>query len=269
MGRGFAGRVVSAPSESNLSPGQAVMVDPRIYCNNCSRCNAGSTQGCPNLGFKGLSGTGGGFSEFVAVDVKLCYPLPDNIDSGLAALIEPLAVAWHAIALSEVSYWSTKAALILGGGPIGIACVLVLRARGCKQILISEPTTTRAAQNKQVVDVVLNPISDSIGDKCREVTQGEGIDVVFDCAGVQNGFDAGMDALRYNGLYMNVALWGAPVSRVRYVCCPDRLIKDGHTFQALYHERDYNEVCIGLQRQRFVPFVRCSTIRQLTMCRSC
>jgi threonine dehydrogenase-like Zn-dependent dehydrogenase len=220
MGHEFAGRVVSAPSWSNLTQGQAVIVDPRIYCSDCSRCNTGSTQGCHTLGFKGLSGTGGGFSEFVAVDVKLCYPMPDNIDLSLAALIEPLAVAWHAIASCEVSSWTNKSALILGGGPIGIACALVLQARGCKQVLISEPTTTRAAQNKQVVDVVLNPTSDSVGDKCREVTKGQGVDVVFDCAGVQKGFDAGMDALRFGGLYMNVAVWGTSVSRVHYIYYP-------------------------------------------------
>jgi (R,R)-butanediol dehydrogenase/meso-butanediol dehydrogenase/diacetyl reductase len=187
------------------------MVDPRIYCSKCSRCRVGSTHGCSTLGFKGLSGTGGGFSEAVAIDAKLCYPLPDDVDLSLAALIEPLAVAWHAISSCEMSDWSTKSALILGGGPIGIACALGLRARGCTQIFISEPTTTRAAQNKQVADAVFNPIKDNVGDKCRELTNGEGIDVAFDCAGVQKGFDAGMDALKFHGLYMNVAAWGTPV----------------------------------------------------------
>jgi threonine dehydrogenase-like Zn-dependent dehydrogenase len=214
MGHEFSGRIVSAPVGSNLTPGQAVMVDPRIYCSNCSRCTAGSTHGCTTLGFKGLSGTGGGFSEFVAVDSKLCYPLPDTVDLSLAALIEPLAVAWHAVTSCQVPDWSNKATLILGGGPIGIACALVLRARGCKQVFISEPTTTRARQNKEVADVVFNPTSDSIGDKCRELTQGNGVHVVFDCAGVQKGFDAGMDALRYQGVYMNVAAWGTPVCMV-------------------------------------------------------
>ncbi|KAH7381406.1 chaperonin 10-like protein [Phaeosphaeria sp. MPI-PUGE-AT-0046c] len=211
MGHEFAGRVVSAPSGSNLTPGQAVMVDPRIYCSQCSRCTAGSTQGCTTLGFRGLNGGGGGFSEFVAVDAKLCYPLPDDVDLSLAALIEPLAVAWHAVTICDISDWANKSSLILGGGPIGIACAIVLRARGCKQVFISEPTSTRAEQNKQVADAVFNPINDNIGEKCRELTNGEGVDVAFDCAGVQKGFDAGMDALRYKGLYMNVASWGTPM----------------------------------------------------------
>jgi threonine dehydrogenase-like Zn-dependent dehydrogenase len=211
MGHEFAGRIVSAPSGSRLTPGQAVMVDPRIYCGDCSRCTVGSTHGCSTLGFKGLSGTGGGFSEFVAVDAKLCYPLPDHVDLKLAALIEPMAVAWHAVSTCGSQEWSNKTALILGGGPIGIACAIVLRARGCRQIIVSEPTSTRAAQNTHIADAVFNPVESNIADKCRDLTRNEGVDVVFDCAGAQKGFDAGMDALRYRGLYINVALWGTPV----------------------------------------------------------
>jgi threonine dehydrogenase-like Zn-dependent dehydrogenase len=210
MGHEFAGRIVSAPPGTSLNKGQAVMVDPRIYCKQCAQCSDGNTHGCTTLGFKGLH-SGGGFSEFVAVDAKLCYPLPGEVDLSLAALIEPLAVAWHAVAFCDISDWANKSSLIIGGGPIGIACAIVLRARGCKQILISEPTSTRAEQNKQVSDAVFNPIHDNIGEKCREMTNGEGVDVAFDCAGIQKGFDAGMDALKYRGLYMNVAAWGTPV----------------------------------------------------------
>ncbi|KAL6709958.1 hypothetical protein ACN47E_000743 [Coniothyrium glycines] len=211
MGHECCGRIVSAPADSGLRQGQPVMVDPRIYCDKCSRCSSGDTHGCYSLGFKGLSGTGGGFSEEVAVDAKLCYPLPDSMDLGLAALIEPLAVAWHAAALCEVHDWTNKSVLILGGGPVGIASIFVLRTYGCKNIFVSEPTSTRAAQNKKIADDVFSPIADNIGEKCRERTGGEGVDVVFDCAGVQKGMDAGFDALRFKGLYMNVATWSSPM----------------------------------------------------------
>ena len=157
MGHEFCGRIISAPEGSNLSAGQAVMVDPRIYCGSCSRCKTTHTNGCHSWGFKGLSGSGGGFSEVVAIDSKMCYPLPDSVDLSLAALIEPLAVAWHAVEISGVSDWATKSVLILGGGPVGIAHIYVLRALGCRQLYVSEPTSTRAAQNKQIADHVFDP----------------------------------------------------------------------------------------------------------------
>ncbi|KAF2713479.1 threonine dehydrogenase, partial [Pleomassaria siparia CBS 279.74] len=210
MGHEFCGRVVSAPSGSKLSPGQAVIVDPRIYCSECSRCSASATNVCRSWGFKGLSGSGGGYSEAVAIDAKLCYPLPDSVDLSLAALIEPLAVAWHAIEISGIDDWTAKSVLILGGGPVGIAHIYVLRVKGCKQIYVSEPTSTRAAQNEEIADRVINPVKENVGDICRELTDGEGTHAVFDCAGVQRAMDAGVNALRYKGTYINVAAWETP-----------------------------------------------------------
>ncbi|KAF1997283.1 threonine dehydrogenase [Amniculicola lignicola CBS 123094] len=209
MGHEFCGRIIQAPPSSSLSPGQAVMVDPRIHCKSCSRCAATHTHACHTWGFKGLSGSGGGFSETIAVDAGLCYPLPDSVDLKLACLIEPLAVAWHAIMISGIDKesWAGKTVLVLGGGPVGIAHIYVLRALGCDKIFVSEPTAARAAQNKEIADEVINPVKENVGDRCRKLTGGEGVDVVFDCAGVQRAMDAGMDALRFRGTYMNVAAW--------------------------------------------------------------
>lgn len=222
MGHEFCGRIISAPPSSNLNPGQAVMVDPRIYCSSCPRCTTGDTHGCQILGFKGLSGTGGGYSEKIAIKASLCYPLPDSVDLSLAALVEPLAVAWHAIELCETLDWTNKSVLIIGGGPVGIAHIHVLRSHGCKQIFVSEPTATRTNQNKEIADAVFNPINDNIGEKCRELTGGKGVDVVFDCAGIQKGMDAAFDALRYKGLYMNVAAWTSPVGSPLSCLCTQK-----------------------------------------------
>ncbi len=213
MGHEFVGRIISAPPSSRLAPGTPVVVDPRIFCRSCSRCEHGHTHGCVALGFKGLSGSGGGFSETVAVDARMCYALPADVDLRLAALIEPLAVAWHAVALTGLDDWGSKSVLVVGGGPVGVAVMLVLRAFGCANVLVSEPSSARAELNKSIADLVLNPMMDDVGARCREVTRGEGVDVTFDCAGNPKGFEAGMDALRYRGCYMNVAAWfGSPVS---------------------------------------------------------
>lgn len=213
LGHEFVGRVLSAPSTSSLTPGTPVVVDPRIFCRSCTQCESGSTQGCTTLGFKGISGTGGGFAEQVCVDARLCHQLPGDVDLRLACLIEPLAVAWHAVATTGLSDWRSKSVLIVGGGPVGLACVIVLRAFGCECVVVSEPTEVRRKQNQDIADVVLDPTKDDVGAKCRALTAGQGVEVVFDCAGNQKGFEAGMDAVRYKGLYMNVAAWfGSPAS---------------------------------------------------------
>jgi (R,R)-butanediol dehydrogenase/meso-butanediol dehydrogenase/diacetyl reductase len=174
----------------------------------------------------------------------MVHPLPEDVDLSLAALIEPLAVAWHAVKTSALTSWADKSALVVGGGPVGIACILVLRAFGCKLVVVSEPAVVRAKQNKGIADAVLNPLEDDVGARCRELTAGEGVDVVFDCAGNQKGFEAGMDALRYRGTYMNVAVWfGSPVSaeiqRVNHLVLN---CADANSVLPVHAEGDYGQV---------------------------
>lgn len=250
MGHEFVGRIVSAPESSSLAPGTPVIVDPRIYCHSCSKCRDGHTHGCVSLGFKGLSGTGGGFSETVAVDANMCYTLPQDVDLSLAALIEPLAVAWHAIATTDVLNWDGKSVLVVGGGPVGVAVMIVLRAFGCRNIIVSEPTAARAKQNEGIADLILNPINDDIGVRCRELTSGEGVDIVFDCAGNQKGFEAAMDAIKYRGCYMNVAVWfGTPVSINNPRPLPLDLCRliDANSLLSLLHERNRHQILSGIQ----------------------
>jgi threonine dehydrogenase-like Zn-dependent dehydrogenase len=172
------------------------------------------------FGFKGLSGSGGGFSEIVAVDTEMCYALPDGRDLSLAALIEPLAVACHAVAIWGISNWLDRSALIFGGGPVGVAHIFVLRVVGCKQILVSQSSTARAPQNRKFADAVFDSATEAVGERCCELTGGEGVDVVFDCAGNHAGLDVGMYFLRFKVNFATVSPWiGTPVSIRPYLLC--------------------------------------------------
>lgn len=255
LGHEFVGRIVSAPSSfSKLQEGTPIIVDPRLYCRACKKCNDGFTHGCEVLGFKGLSGGGGGFAEKVCVDARQVYVLPNHVNMAEAALIEPLAVAWHAIKTTGIEDWRARSALVIGGGPVGIAVMIVLRAFGCNNIVVSEPTRVRARQSKSVADVVLNPLEEDIGTRCREMTAGEGVDVVFDCAGNQKGFEAGMDAVRYRGIYMNVAAWfGTPVCAHNinfFHRNTDLPSVDADTIFPVLAQRSYDQVLSGIHRRR-------------------
>jgi len=188
------------------------MVDPRLYCRACTRCSTRTTtHACAKWGFLGLSGAGGGFSDIVAVDARMCYRLPDGVPLDVAALIEPLAVAHHAVKGSGVENFCGKAVLVMGGGPIGMAVVFALRAEGAVDIFVSEPTEKRRVQTAEIARVI-DPTKERVGEVCRTLTEGRGVDVVFDCAGVLKGLEAGMDALGYGGVYINVAGWETEVS---------------------------------------------------------
>lgn len=125
------------------------------------------------------------------VEEQCLHKLPDNVPIELAAMIEPLVVVHHAIKQAGEQDLTRKNVLVLGGGPVGIAMSLALRAYNTKQIIVSEPTVTRQNQISEYAHVVLNPKEDNIGDRCRALTQGHGVDLVFDCAGVQPAMDSG------------------------------------------------------------------------------
>lgn len=209
MGHELCGRVNNPPSGSRFKHGDAVMVDPRVLCQSCLACKAGAPHCCQKLGYVGGS-TSGGFGERVAVEERRLYPL-GSIPLEYAAVIEPLAVVQHAIKEARISDWNEKNVMILGGGPVGFALVLVLKAHGNANIFVSEPAAIRRETLSPMVKQVINPMKVGVGDTCRSGTGGLGVDVVFDCAGVPAGLEAGIDALRFGGLYVNVALWEKPV----------------------------------------------------------
>ena len=211
LGHEFCGRLKSVPDGSKLKVGQAVMVDPHCICRQCLCCTSGNDQSCAKLAFLGGSSKlGGGLSEFVAVEEEHCLPLPENVRLEDAAVIEPLVVCHHAAKAAGIKLQGLKV-LILGGGPVGSALIPILRAQEVDKIFLSEPTTKRKEQNEEVVDRTIDPKTEKVGDVCRELTNGKGVDVVFDCAGVQPGLEAGFDALKHAGVFVNVAVWEKPV----------------------------------------------------------
>ena len=125
--------------------------------------------------------------------------------------MEPIAVAWHAVKLSP--FTPDDAVLVLGGGPIGLAVVLTLKARGCDKIIVSEVTPRRKELAKQFgAHHVLDPTKDDIVARCREVCDGQGVNITFDAAGVQAGLNQAISATKVRGTIVNIAVWQKPAS---------------------------------------------------------
>lgn len=227
LGHEFCGRVTLAPQGSQLKVGQAVIVDPRYYCGNCLTCGKGFHNMCKTWGFVGLSGGGGGLSESVAVEARACYSLPEGADLRYAALVEPLAVARHALNSSGFAEWKDLSVLVLGGGPVGLAVAMDLRVHGARRIIVSEPSAVRRTHIAKYCDVALDPLETSVADECRRVTGGGGVDVVIDCAGAMPALRAGFDAVKHKGTYVNVAGWGTEVC-IFQTCGNHRLRRTAH-----------------------------------------
>lgn len=129
----------------------------------------------------------------------------------LAALVEPLAVGWHAVNLSP--FKKGESTLVLGGGPIGLAVVQSLHARGAGKIIVSEPAAKRRELAKLFgAHHVLDPTVEDIVAKVHDFCDGRGVNVAFDAAGVQTAVDQAILALRARGTLVNIAVWDKPVS---------------------------------------------------------
>ena len=117
-----------------------------------------------------------------------------------------MAVAWHAVNLSE--FKRGDSALILGGGPIGLATIQALKARGAEKIIVSELSPKRKEFAKYFgAHYVLDPTKDDIVKRVKEICNGQGVNIAYDAAGVQAGLDAAIRAVRARGLVVNIAVW--------------------------------------------------------------
>lgn len=100
------------------------------------------------------------------------------------------------------------AVLILGGGPIGISVILALKAKGAEKIIVSEVSRRRQEfARKFGAHYTVDPTKEDVVKRCRELCNGQGVHVVYDCAGVQAGLDAGIHSLRARGTLVNIAIW--------------------------------------------------------------
>ena len=148
------------------------------------------------------------------------------------ALVEPIAVAWHAINISP--FKKGDSVLILGGGPIGLAVIQCLVARGADKIIVSEMASGRKEFAKQFgAHYVLDPSKDDIVARVREICGGQGANVAFDAAGVQAGLDQAIQALRAGGTLVNIAIWEKTATITpNWLCFRERKYMGVATYQA-------------------------------------
>ena len=114
-------------------------------------------------------------------------------------------MAWHAVKSSP--FKKGDSVVILGGGPIGLAVIQTLVAKGAEKIIVSEVASRRREYAKHFgAHHVLNPVEEDVVARACELCDGLGVNVAFDAAGVQAGLDQAIQAVRARGTLGNIAI---------------------------------------------------------------
>ena len=142
LGHEAAGTIVGGPHD-----GMRVTVNPLVTCMECPACTSGRENLCPNRQIISMQPREGAFAQYVAMPMRNLVEAPDEVPLDKAALAEPLAVSWHTarLALEALHPSMDLRAIVIGGGAIGLAAALALKAMGLDDVTVVEPNDTRRA----------------------------------------------------------------------------------------------------------------------------
>ena len=135
--------------ESGPRSGRRVVINPQITCGRCAACRSGRSNLCADKEIVSIPPRQGTFSELISVPEENLIEVPDGLDPTRAALAGPLATSYHAAIIAEphlAKALGLCAALVIGGGAIGLGAALVLAARGCDRIHLAERNPLRRAR---------------------------------------------------------------------------------------------------------------------------
>lgn len=206
MGHEFSGEVAAVgDGVTRLKAGDRVVVEPILACGHCDACRHGKYNLCDSLGFHGLSGGGGGFSAYTVVGERWVHKMPEGLSFEQGALVEPAAVALHAVRVSSFKAGGTAA--VFGAGPIGLLVVEALKVAGARMIHVVELSEQRAAKALELgATNVIDPSKEDAVQHIRDFTGG-GVDVAFEVTGVPSVLRQCIDATRYEGEAIIVSIW--------------------------------------------------------------
>jgi len=201
---------VSNSTTSSLQDGARVTVNPARACGFCHYCKSGRGNLCRNTIMLGSGSTNpptnGAMAEYVVVREDQCHLLPAEIDNGAGAMIEPLAVALHAVKQAENI--GGKTVLVTGGGTIGLLTALTAKAFGAVPVTVSDIVPERRACAATFgADIAIDPAEKNISEKVKEIT-GDGFDVIFEASGSRYALRQAFDMVAAGGTIVQIGTLG-------------------------------------------------------------
>ncbi len=166
---------------TGITIGQKVTIQPQVVCGQCYPCRHGKYNLCESLKVMGFQTTGVA-SHYFAVDAKKVTPLPETMSLEEGAMIEPLAVAVHAV--RRMGDMTGKDVCVLGAGPIGILVAQAAKGMGAARVMITDISEVRLQKAAECgIDFCINTKETNFGEALLQSFGPDKADVIYDCAG--------------------------------------------------------------------------------------
>ena len=185
LGHEPGGTVVEVGSHvTHLKVGDKVALEPGKTCGHCEFCRQGKYNLCPDVVFFATPPVDGVFQEYVAHEAALCFKLPENVSTLEGALIEPLAVGFHAA--NQGGAHAGQTAVVMGAGCIGLVSMMALKAEGVSRVYVVDVMAKRLKKALELgADGVINGKDEDAVEAVRKLTGGAGCDLVIETAGTE------------------------------------------------------------------------------------
>ncbi|APU14960.1 MULTISPECIES: zinc-dependent alcohol dehydrogenase [Actinoalloteichus] len=213
FGHEWAGTITAVGDEvTGLAVGDRVVAGVGPACGHCAQCRAGHPEHC-DTAFAEANGVTpdaprhGGFATDLAVSARRVVRVIDGLDEEQAALVEPTAVTYHAVKRARQPFGAIV--VVQGAGPIGLLTAQHARHAGAGVVLVVEPSPGRRATAQALGFTEVHEPGEGFVARLRQITDGLGADVVYECSGVADLLQSSAELVRRGGL---LALLGYPVT---------------------------------------------------------
>jgi 2-desacetyl-2-hydroxyethyl bacteriochlorophyllide A dehydrogenase len=192
---------------SNLTKGTHVTVSPYTSCGKCPSCRRGRGNACRANETFGVQ-RDGAITERIAVPVEKIYPSTLPLKS--LCLVEPLTVGFHAAARGRVS--SQDVVAVFGCGGVGLGAIAGAAFRGARTVAIDLDEAKLAIARLAGATDLINSSHENVRDRLREITSGDGPDVMIEAVGVAETFQLAVEQVAFTGRVVYIGYAKEPVS---------------------------------------------------------
>ncbi|WP_459890265.1 2,3-butanediol dehydrogenase [Halostagnicola bangensis] len=208
MGHEVGGTIAETGDDVDIEVGTEIVLNPLVACENCPRCAESKYNLCENLEVIGAQRSGA-YAERVTAPAGNVVSLPDGVSPEMAAVSEPVTVAFHALMQSPLRPGQSVA--VVGLGPIGLGLVQLAKAAGAGPVYASGHREARRELARECgADVVIDPRETDPIERIRDETDG-GVDVAFEVAGKESALNDAIKATKPSGHTTLVGVFKGPV----------------------------------------------------------